>query len=57
MTGKQKGIVLLLREKAKILKRLKNSKVGTTLALEYDIGKSTISEIKKERNYKFCIGI
>lgn len=47
MSGKQKRIVLSLREKITIVKKIKNDEAGTKLAVEYGVGKSTITEIKK----------
>lgn len=47
MSGKRKRVVLSLGDKVKILKRLKNGEAGTKLAVEFGVGKSTISDIKK----------
>lgn len=51
MYGKQKRIVLSLGGKVKKLKRLKNDEAGTKLTLEYDVGKSVILEIKRNRDF------
>lgn len=59
MSGKRKRVVLSLGDKVKILKRLKNGEAGTKLAVEFGVGKSTISDIKKneESIMKYVTGL
>ncbi|XP_054709506.1 jerky protein homolog-like [Uloborus diversus] len=59
MSGKRKRVVLSLGDKGKILKRLKNNEAASKLAAEFGVGKSTISDIKKneESIMKYLTGL
>ncbi|KFM57181.1 Jerky-like protein, partial [Stegodyphus mimosarum] len=47
MPTKRKRVVLTMKDKINIIIRLKQGESGSKLADEYGVGKSTISDIKK----------
>lgn len=47
MSQKRKRVVLSLQQKTDIVERLKKGESGNNIALEYGIGTSTVSDIKK----------
>ena len=46
---KRKHVTLTLKEKYEILKKIKAGVNGKALALKYHVGKSTISDIKRNK--------
>ena len=48
-TSKQKHNILTAEKKLKIISRLKKSETSISLAYFYNVGKTTITDIKKNR--------
>lgn len=48
--AKRKHITLTIKQKGEILDKLKNGVSGKSLALQYGVGTSTISDIRKNED-------
>jgi DNA-binding NarL/FixJ family response regulator len=49
MAPKRKHVTLTLKQKSEILKKIDSGQTGKNLASEYNVGASTISNIKRNR--------
>ena len=47
--GKRKRVCLNIQQKLRIIERLEAGEVGTKLAAEFNVGSSTITDIKKAK--------